>query len=193
VTLRLALLRATGRVVARTPARRVLDGDLARRLRLRAGREMTASRARQVVDALAAAGLPHWLGGGWGVDALVGRQTRPHLDLDVVVDGTTPNLRGRVTVALAAAGLRPAADETSIPPLPTVWVFADGQGATVDVLPAQMSAPPFDGPAACVTGVLDGRPVACLSVEVQRRLRAGYRHRRADRDDLAVLHELPPA
>ncbi|MDR1753876.1 MAG: aminoglycoside nucleotidyltransferase, partial [Eubacterium sp.] len=26
-----------------------------------------------------------WLDGGWGVDALVGRQTRPHDDLDVFV------------------------------------------------------------------------------------------------------------
>ena len=27
-----------------------------------------------------------WLDGGWGVDALLGQQTRPHEDLDIVVE-----------------------------------------------------------------------------------------------------------
>jgi lincosamide nucleotidyltransferase A/C/D/E len=30
-------------------------------------------------------GIPVWLNGGWGVDALLGEQTRPHKDLDVFV------------------------------------------------------------------------------------------------------------
>src|SRR4051794_21469752 len=35
---------------------------------------------------LEAAGVRCWLAGGWGVDALVGRQTRVHRDLDLVLD-----------------------------------------------------------------------------------------------------------
>ncbi len=31
------------------------------------------------------AGLAFWIDGGWGVDALLGRQTRPHSDLDLAV------------------------------------------------------------------------------------------------------------
>jgi lincosamide nucleotidyltransferase A/C/D/E len=186
---RVRLLRAAGRVVAATPARRLLAADLARRIRLRAGRQVDATTARAVVDALEAAGVPYRLIGGWGVDALLGRQTRPHLDLDVVVDGSAPDLRARIETALAATGLHLAGEETSIPPMPTVWVYADGGGATVDVLPADLSAPPFDGGA--ITGRIDGRPVACISAEIQRRLRAGYRHRRTDRDDLSALADLP--
>jgi lincosamide nucleotidyltransferase A/C/D/E len=187
---RVRVLRLVGRIVAATPARRLLAGDLARRVRLRAGRQVPAATARAVVEALEAAGLPYRLIGGWGVDALLGRQTRPHLDLDVVVDGSIPDLRARVDAALAAAGLHPAGEETSIPPLPTVWVYAGDHGATVDVLPADLSAPPFDEPA--VTGAIDGRAVTCVSADVQRRLRSGYKHRRADRDDLAALPPPPP-
>ena len=38
-----------------------------------------------VLDALAAAGVDAWVDGGWGVDALLGEQTRDHADLDLVV------------------------------------------------------------------------------------------------------------
>ena len=30
-------------------------------------------------------GIQVWLSGGWGIDALLGEQTRPHKDLDVIV------------------------------------------------------------------------------------------------------------
>ncbi|MGA1371782.1 MAG: nucleotidyltransferase domain-containing protein, partial [Pseudomonadales bacterium] len=36
--------------------------------------------------ALAGAGVDIWIDGGWAVDALVGRQTRPHNDLDIAVE-----------------------------------------------------------------------------------------------------------
>ena len=39
-----------------------------------------------VLGVLDQAGVRVWLEGGWGVDALVGRQTRPHRDLDLDVD-----------------------------------------------------------------------------------------------------------
>src|SRR6478672_2893398 len=48
-------------------------------------RDMSAEDVVAIVTRLQRAGLPVWLDGGWGVDALVRRQTRPHDDLDVVV------------------------------------------------------------------------------------------------------------
>ena len=30
-------------------------------------------------------GMQVWVNGGWGIDALLGRQTRPHKDLDVLM------------------------------------------------------------------------------------------------------------
>lgn len=46
---------------------------------------MQAADVQAVLAALDAAGVPTWLDGGWGIDALVGRQTRPHSDLDLVI------------------------------------------------------------------------------------------------------------
>jgi lincosamide nucleotidyltransferase A/C/D/E len=46
---------------------------------------MQASDIMQIIDWFEQANIPVWLDGGWGVDALVGHQTRSHSDLDVVV------------------------------------------------------------------------------------------------------------
>src|SRR5579884_2713452 len=59
--------------------------------RMRAGRgrqpqtDMSAEDAAAILDRLGAAGLTAWVDGGWAVDALAGRQTRTHDDLDLVV------------------------------------------------------------------------------------------------------------
>ena len=44
---------------------------------------MSAEDVLAVLGALEAAGIPAWIGGGWGIDALVGEQTRRHDDLDL--------------------------------------------------------------------------------------------------------------
>lgn len=49
----------------------------------------------EVGAALTALPIPWWIGGGWAVDLAVGRSTRPHRDLDVVV------LRPHAAVMLA--------------------------------------------------------------------------------------------
>ena len=46
---------------------------------------MNAADVVDVVARLRAAGVEFWVEGGWGVDALLGEQTRPHDDLDVGV------------------------------------------------------------------------------------------------------------
>lgn len=42
-------------------------------------------RVYALVEVLTNAGVHYWLDGGWGVDALLGMQTRPHSDLDLVI------------------------------------------------------------------------------------------------------------
>lgn len=54
-----------------------------------------------VCCALDAAGLEHWLFGGWAVDLWVGRLTRPHEDIDVLV---WRHDEARVHEALQGAG-----------------------------------------------------------------------------------------
>jgi len=46
---------------------------------------MEAAIVLEVLDALRTAGVEAWVDGGWGVDALLCRETRLHEDLDLVV------------------------------------------------------------------------------------------------------------
>lgn len=46
---------------------------------------MTADDVLEVLARLDAEGIEWWIDGGWGVDALLGEETRPHDDLDLVV------------------------------------------------------------------------------------------------------------
>ena len=48
-------------------------------------RQMSASAVLEVVDWLHQSSIRVWLDGGWGVDALLGRETRAHLDVDIVI------------------------------------------------------------------------------------------------------------
>ncbi len=99
--------------------------------------------------------------GGWGVDALVGRQTRTHLDLDLAVDATSEAvavelLRQRgyavetdwrpVRVELAAPG-RGRVD------LHPVVVDATGHGRQEGVSGAHFDDPPGPSPRECPAGL----------------------------------------
>jgi len=147
-----------------------------------------------VLGALETAGCRLWLEGGWGVDALVGYQTRPHRDVDVDIDAECEEA---ALAALAALGY---VVETDWRPN-RVELAAPGRG-WVDVHPlllaedgsARQAA--LDGgfhvfPAAFFTlGSLDGVPVPCVSAAAQRLFRGGYEARAADIHDLDQLEKL---
>ena len=85
----------------------------------------TAARLLEVLQELETAGISSWLDGGWGVDALLHRQTRTHKDIDIVVDVTdVPKLRGILR--------RRGFDVCQGSP-PNSFVLADGSGLEVDV------------------------------------------------------------
>lgn len=49
----------------------------------------------EVLDMIEQLGIRYWLDGGWGVDALVGRQTREHRDVDINSMPRAPKNYGR--------------------------------------------------------------------------------------------------
>jgi lincosamide nucleotidyltransferase A/C/D/E len=49
------------------------------------GTDMTADEVVELYNQLASLGVKIWIDGGWGVDALLERQTRPHEDVDIVI------------------------------------------------------------------------------------------------------------
>ena len=47
---------------------------------------MTSGDVIELYSTLGALGVEIWIDGGWGVDALLGGQTRPHKDLDISIE-----------------------------------------------------------------------------------------------------------
>ncbi len=155
---------------------------------------MDAGDVLAVLDALAAAGARAWVGGGWGVDALVGRPTRRHRDLDLALAAQDEDAALR---ALAGLGYvvetdwRPVRIELRAPherwvDLHPVVFDAAGHGRQEGLDGAW-----FAYPAGCfTTGRVGGRAVPCLGVAQQLRFHEGYEHRDADRHDVALLRGL---
>jgi lincosamide nucleotidyltransferase A/C/D/E len=151
-----------------------------------------------VLDALDAAGIEYRLDGGWGVDALVGSETRPHLDLDLVVD--RGELR-RAEETLAPVGF--ARDETAQPGLPARLVLRASAGRQVDLHPVVFDEA-GDGwqelgggewgryPLAGLDGrgEIGGRRVPCVTADVQLAHHRGYEPDDVDRHDVALLEAL---
>lgn len=46
---------------------------------------VNAEEAIAIYQQLTASGFQVWVTGGWGIDALLGEQTRAHKDLDLIV------------------------------------------------------------------------------------------------------------
>jgi len=47
---------------------------------------MTSADVIDIYSTWGGLGIQIWIDGGWGVDALQGRQTRPHKDLDIALE-----------------------------------------------------------------------------------------------------------
>jgi lincosamide nucleotidyltransferase A/C/D/E len=147
-----------------------------------------------VLTAVRSTGCRYWLEGGWGVDALVGRQTRPHRDVDVDFEA---NYERDVMEALAGLGY---SVETDWRPN-RVELSASG-GRRVDLHPLVIDENGDARQAALdggwhefhrswfITGNLGGVTVPCVSIEAQRLFRTGYELRIVDRLDLAHLERL---
>ena len=160
----------------------------------RASQGMDLGEMLAVLADLTEAGCSVWVAGGWGVDALVGRQTRLHRDLDLALDA------GNETVALRVLERRGYRVETDWRPV-RVELVAEGRG-WVDVHPvvfdatghgrqADIGGRKFDyPPEAFDQGTLGGMGVPCLSRDMQLRFHTGYQPRAIDLVDLALLERL---
>ena len=136
------------------------------------------------------------MNGGWAVDALVGRQTRVHRDLDVFLDESAVP---RLIAWLQERGYRDETDE-----LPARVELRRGE-QVVDVHPMALDAEGngtqsggrdvvfFHRAADRTRARLDGRPVTVARVERLIELRGGYDHRAVDAHDLALLRRIPDA
>ena len=93
---------------------------------------MDARSVMEIIDALEAADVHVWVNGGWGVDALIGEQTRPHDDLDVFIPSAC--------VEASQQALRPLGFELMTDELPQGYVVRDAADRRVDFHPLTMQA-----------------------------------------------------
>ena len=164
---------------------------------------MTCGALVDLLQLFENAGIEVWLDGGWAVDALLGAQTRPHKDVDVIVRvADLPKLRE----ILGGRGfeIQPGGTESN-------FVLADHSRVEVDVHAIVFDrdgngvyrmengsdwifpAEGFSG-----RGVVQGIGVRCLSPETQVLCHAhGYVPTEKDLQDMELLQarfglELPP-
>jgi lincosamide nucleotidyltransferase A/C/D/E len=158
---------------------------------------MTSADVVYVLDRLDRAAVGVWLDGGWGVDVLVGHQTRTHSDVDLAIarDDLT-----QAEGALEKTGFRNHSEVE--PGLPARFVMIDQHAREVDFHPLvfdsagngwQQLSPTgrawgcHDAEHLLATGTIDGRTVRCLSAELQLRFRRGYEWSDRDEHDIRLL------
>jgi len=162
--------------------------------------------ALSIYERLLDHGITVWLTGGWGIDALLSEQTRPHKDLDVImlVDDVA---RLRELMGGEGYGLKELwsenrwvldaqGNETA-----TAFVLHDSQGRELDVHAMWLDdegngIPAWEAEGFALTrqdlageGVIGGVVVRCLTPEMQLVCHMGYELPDKQLRDLALLHE----
>ena len=151
-------------------------------------------------------GIQVWLSGGWGIDALLGEQSRPHKDLDVFVllDDVVRirELLGRDGYALKElwSENRWAIDAHGVETA-TAFVLQDSEGREFDAHAMRLDDQ-GNGVAAWEAegfilrrqdlageGTISGIAVRCLSPEMQMLCHTGYELPDEQLRDLERLHE----
>lgn len=153
---------------------------------------MTADDVLEILGRLDEAAIGWWVHGGWGTDALLGTQTRPHDDLDLAVDRDDVD---RLETALSE--FRRIRDEW-----PASFVLADARGRQVDVHPLRIDER-GDGrqeqpggeeviwsrAALAGSGRIGGREIRCTSPEFEAASHLYPGHDDIDRRDLELVCE----
>jgi ribosomal protein S18 acetylase RimI-like enzyme len=165
---------------------------------------VSAEDAVLIYKLLAANGIPTWLTGGWGIDALLGEQTRPHKDLDIILllDDTIRmvNLLDREGYRLKEVwsencqAVDAQGNETA-----TAFVLHDAGGREIDVhamrlddlgngIPAwEAEGFYFKQEDLAGEGEIAGLAVRCLTPQAQVECHTGYALPEAQRGDLQRL------
>jgi len=162
---------------------------------------MTEESVISLFKGLTERGIKVWIDGGWGIDALIGEQSRPHGDLDLVVQKKDVDA---LNVFFAERGY------AEVPRDDSRWwnyVLGDQNGNEVDVHVIEIDengdgvyGPTENGDAypaqsLSFTGIIGGVEVNCISPEYQLESHTGYEIREKDVSDVKALcdkYELEP-
>jgi len=164
----------------------------------------SAEDVNTVYQLLTGAGVRVWISGGWGIDALLGEQTRAHKDIDiqVQVDDVTALFDLLAPLGYTQAYLweenRSAVDACGAE-IPTAFVLRDAVGREVDVHALRLDdegngIPAWEAGGMVLlaqdlnaVGVIAGVPVVCFSAALQAACHVGYDLPEAHRLDMDRL------
>lgn len=149
---------------------------------------------RYVVELLETAekvGISVWVGGGWGVDALIGVQTRPHSDMDIYLEKRDA---GRFVEILKAKGYAEVETEYTTESH-TVWKTSAGRIVDLHLIEwkeEDAESLYFEGEAyprhvLGGKGIISGLAVQCFTPEAQLLFHQGYEHSEKDIHDVRIL------
>jgi lincosamide nucleotidyltransferase A/C/D/E len=167
---------------------------------------VSAEEAVYIYRLLSADGIPVWLTGGWGIDALLGEQTRPHKDLDIILllDDVQ---RMRILLSGEGFGLKELWSENRWDTdaqgveIATAFVLQHADGREIDAHALRMDEqgngiPAWDSEGLTFKrqdlagkGKITGFAVRCLSPEIQVVCHTGYQLPDVQRRDLELLHK----
>ena len=144
----------------------------------------------KILDLFEELSVTCWLDGGWGVDALYGKQTRDHRDIDINFDAAKAQ---DVLTALQDLGYvldtdwLPVRAEFSHPEMGFLDIhpFVIEEGTVKQANPEGgywVFPPEFFG-----TTVFEGREIPCISLEGQKVFHSGYEPRETDLHDIRIL------
>ncbi|MFO7590441.1 MAG: aminoglycoside nucleotidyltransferase [Acidimicrobiia bacterium] len=156
--------------------------------------QMPEADAVAILDALADAGVGVWVDGGWAVDALLGRQTRPHRDLDPTLEQRDePDL-------LAVLGARGFREKGEPDARPCNYILVDDNGHEIDLHLVELDehgngdysgdgGESYTASALRGRGTLGGRAVRCIAAAELVGFHTDYELRDSDFHDVALLCE----
>lgn len=156
-------------------------------------KEMTADEVLEILAIFREVGAMMWIAGGWGVDALVGKQTRQHNDIDVAFDTKQEE---KIIDKFRSLGFFVEDDAR-----PTRFVLRHIDGREIDMHPVVFgetglgkqlvpNGKPFLYPKnAFTTGKINNETVPCLTAEQLVTFHLGYEPLEKDRHNMKMLNQ----
>lgn len=154
---------------------------------------MNQKNVLEILNIFSEINAPVWLAGGWAVDALVGNQTRPHLDVDLAFDNANED---KIITKFKLLGYSIIDDAR-----PTRFVLKNKDGSEIDMHPVVFNknrsgeqlvpgGKSFHYPKNCFSeGLINGHKVPCLTADQLVTFHLGYKPLEKDRHNMQILHE----
>ena len=163
---------------------------------------MSVEQAQELYELLDQSGVRCWVMGGWGVDALLGRVTREHKDLDLLVlladlpryaevvrqHGFERDLEWSESLPIDVDGLRfDSAFVDAHPDGRDIDVHVIDIGPQGDVIPIHADPWPLPPDAISGVGTIEGATVRSVSRAAQIAMHTGYDLPEKHREDVRLL------